>query len=277
MAPFWFDDKNLEIEEEQYDDWEKSDGLKLLSEHFEHIIRVKKVKHFDINTDLPDWYYKVYNTILDRSNAERWFKVIPDAFVLNLEDKKYLEEVKKYDLTKSKDGWFVKTGTCSTKNEYPPEPVFSIEEAITHLSDSSKVKKSIKNGTAKCLLFRPWIKEINDSNEIRVFVRNCKVVGVSQQSCYHMIPFLNMLNADNIIEEAQKCFDKFNNALEIKKRYNYQCTFDAYITGDINVELIEINSEMFGWGPAGSSLFSWKYNPPPKCDEPAKFLIAGSF
>ena len=42
-------------------------------------------------------------------------------------------------------------------------------------------------------------------------------------------------------------------------------------------KLIEINSEMFGWGPAGSSLFSWIYNPPPQHDEPPKFMIVGRF
>jgi len=43
---------------------------------------------------------------------------------------------------------------------------------------------------------------------------------------------------------------------------------DMFITGDGEVELIEINCGGNGWGPAGSSLFQWaEINaiPPGKC------------
>lgn len=69
LAPFWSDDdgKTLQIEEEQYDAWSQTDALELLSKEFETITRVKEVQHFpkdELGCDLPDWYYKVYNTIL---------------------------------------------------------------------------------------------------------------------------------------------------------------------------------------------------------------------
>lgn len=295
MAPFWSDDgKVLDIEEEQYDAWDKTDALDMLRDKFETINRVKEVKHLSkdmLNADLPDWYYMVYNTILSRASADRWFYLIDDGFILPI-PKKDDGEVDRTQLSndinaklatiknKPSDGWFVKCSTCSTKHNYPPEPVFSGPEATIHLLGSSMVNLAIEKDKAKHILFRPWLRNIENNNELRVFVRKGRVVGASQQACYNACAILSMFNEQDVIDGCQKCYDDFNGRLPEKHRFNYECTFDAYIStdddGNVLINLIEINSEMFGWGPAGSSLFSWIYNPPPQPDEAPKFMVLGS-
>lgn len=295
MAPFWSDDgKTLQIEEAQYDEWAKTDAIKLLMTKFENIVKVKEVKHFDSDVrmrggdKLPDWYYDVYNTIWSRACAERWYQLIPDNIIVPVpsdHDNSKLAKDIQDELNKinpqPKNGWFAKCSTCSTKHDYPIEPVFSGVETIQHLMGSYEVKSDITSGKAKYIVLRPWLDEIEKNNELRVFVRQNKVVGASQQACYSACAILSLFDENEVIEACQKCYDDFNNALSEEYRFNYECTFDAYIsTNDdakIIVKLIEINGEMFGWGPAGASLFSWQYNPPPKSDEPPKFMIAGMY
>ena len=291
LAPFWSDDgQTLLVLEEQYDGWAKTDALALLKKQFKNIERVQDIKHLpkDIyESDTPEWYYKVYNTILKRTEVNRWYHLIDGAMIASVDidmgilAKNIQEVLDKVD-DKPIDGWFVKSGSCSTKHDYPPLPVYSGIEAAQHLLGSKSVINSIKNKKTDYVLIRPWTKEIDNLNEVRVFVRNDKVVGVSQQACYHGYSIIfKLLDAKSIIDGAQKCYDDFNSKLVDEHKFNYECTFDAYIstdieTGEINVYLIEINGEMFGWGPSGASLFSWTDNPPPKTDEPAKFMISGS-
>ena len=89
MAPFWSDDgKTLQIEEEQYDAWFNTDAMDMLLKKFETITKVKEVKHFDKDIrmlggdKLPDWYYDVYNIIIARAGAERWFQLIENSIIV---------------------------------------------------------------------------------------------------------------------------------------------------------------------------------------------------
>jgi hypothetical protein len=295
LAPFWSEDgKTLEVEEEQYDAWCQTDAIELLSSQFDNIIKVKEVKHLPkdmLIAEAPDWYFKVYNTILSRAYAERWFQLIPDAIVVPIPSNNDTTDTTKlaHDIQeaieksgiKPEGGWFAKCSTCSTKHNYPPDPVFSGAEAVQHLMGSNQVLLAIEQGKATHVMLRPWLQNIEKNNELRVFVRKGKVVGASQQACYGACAILTMFNEDDVINGCQKCYDDFNKKLPEKKRFNHECTFDAFIStdseGEVDVNLIEINSEMFGWGPAGASLFSWIYNPPPQPDESPKFMIVGRY
>lgn len=295
LAPFWSEDgKTLELEAEQYDAWCQTDAMKLLSSQFDNIVKVKEVKHLPkdmLIAEAPDWYFKVYNTILSRAYAERWFQLIPDAIVVPIPFNNDTTDTTKlaHDIQeaidksgiKSEGGWFIKCSTCSTKHNYPPDPVFSGAEAVTHLMGSSQVLLAIEQGKATHVMLRPWLPDIEKNNELRVFVRKGKVVGASQQACYGTCAILTMFNEDDVINGCQKCYEDFNKKLPESHQFNYECTFDAFIStdseGEVDVNLIEINSEMFGWGPAGASLFSWIYNPPPQPDESPKFMIVGRY
>lgn len=183
--------------------------------------------------------------------------------------------------TPSPDGWFVKCGTCSTKHAYPPAPQHTGEEATSHLLGAKPVIHALARGTAECVMIRPWDSRVSDTNEVRVFARQGRVTGVSQQACYaESMPLLGMLSARDVISAAQVCFDRLQAGLPVRHRFGFECTFDAFLVvddGGVRMELIEINSEAFGWGPAGASLFHWETDPPPRPDQAPVFYLTDRY
>lgn len=294
LAPFWYNGATLEIKTHFYNYWNSNDTIKRLEKNGFKCVRVDKTSgSFDsltFNSDIPDWYWKVYHICLQRSDASQWYHLIPNAHIV------YIPDLMRYSIIREElikivqlnmdsydsipdNGWFVKTTKCSTKHDFKPYPVFTATEAVCQILDSKTSVKAIRNGAN--IMFRPWIKEISPNNEVRVFVREEKVVAVSQQYCYNILPMLNMINERDMIVAAQKCYDKISIGLSQEHGFQDECTFDAYITFDnegyVNMHLIEINSGMFGWGPAGSALFSWTHNPPPGVTDPAIYIIAAAF
>lgn len=310
--------RTLLIEPRLFQAWSQTDAIDLLRAKFDHVTASDAIVQLDCTDieQAPEWFWTVYRTILARANACRWVQCIPGAHVIMLDTDtchklaaEYIEflgadslntndemgsvnasssstsdwlvlEIDKYMQSRPMpaDGYFVKCGTCSTKKHYPPEPVFSGREAVDHLMRAAPVVRSMRNGTAECVLLRPFLRDVSENNELRVFVRDGRVTGVSQQACYTFVPVMAMManSADEIIRAAQACYDEFNSTLPAPHRFNHECTFDAYFTTDMNtgtilVELVEINSEMFVYGPAGASLFNWEDDPPPKPDESPVF------
>jgi hypothetical protein len=305
MAPFYsIDGKILLVKSEQYQAWKQTDALNLLREKFEEVREVRK--GWEVPTlsgdvaDAPQWFWDVYQTLIKRANAQRWFSCIPKSSIIPITDEQSLQlfnennpddtsinsrpvtewlrgQIEKSLHSEEEHGYFIKCGTCSTKHHYLPIAVYTAKEATDHLLGAFPVLRALKTCKAQCILIRPFDPRVNDNNELRVFVRDKKVVGVSQQACYDFVIVLAMMSADDIIKACQKCYDDFNSQLQPEYQFNHQCTFDAYFTtdpaGQLTVHLIEINSGMFGWGPAGSSLFHWKHDPPPQADEPPVFYI----
>lgn len=294
LAPFWYNEGVLEIRKNVFKYWSMNDTVQRLTDEGFICSPVDSLSgSFEpnvFNSDIPEWYWKVYRSCFLRADAKRWYHLIPNAFIVDVPEDIREDVVSHRKLLteligshpnfhkQSPDGWFVKTTRCSTKHDFKPIPVCSAEDAVEHLLNSHNVLRAIKEGAN--LLFRPWIREITPNCELRVFVREGKVTGVSQQFCYNMVPVLAMIQAKDMIEAAQRCYNMIANKLPIKHGFQDECTFDSYITtnddGEVDMHLIEINSGMFGWGPAGSSLFSWVYNPPPQLDEPAVYLVAGA-
>jgi hypothetical protein len=243
---------------------------------------------------VPEWYDTVYRVILGRANARRWVHLLPDAVFVDVPDATAdlladrdpaamaslaLQIDAKTTTLAPDDGWFVKCGTCSTKHDHTiPTPVFSGTEAVADLLHSPKVRAQFKKHRAQGVMVRPWDRRIGDTNELRVFVRERRVTGVSQQACYDVVPVVSMVDPQDIVDASQRCYDRMRSLLRPGDRFDYECTFDAFFItdseGTIEVVLIEINSEAFGWGPAGASLFHWKDDPPAKPDEPPVFYIA---
>ena len=272
LAPFWLREGNvLEIKKEYYNYWSQNDNIELLEAAGFTCICVDQLSGGfppdTFSSDLPEWYWKVYKTCGDRADASRWYHLLPDTILASPEKLKAMES----SLKVPTDGWFVKTSSCSTKHDFLPTPVFTVDQALAQLHASPKASKALARGAS--VMLRPWIREISQNCEIRVFVKEGVVVGVSQQFCYSVVPFLNMLDADDVINAAQQCYNKIAAGLKPKHGFQDECTFDAYINADMDIELIEINSGMFGWGPAGSSLFAWLRRPLPGIGDPPEFLL----
>eukprot|EP00051_Salpingoeca_urceolata_P001668 m.42938 g.42938 ORF g.42938 m.42938 type:complete len:397 (-) comp11601_c0_seq1:44-1234(-) len=175
-------------------------------------------------------------------------------------------------------GFFVKCGSCSTKHSFPPEPVFTGAQAVRHLTAAPNVRRAFRRGTGQCVLLRPWLDGVGESVELRVFVRDTRVVGVSQQACYSIVPVIHLLDPEEVVAACQALWDRTASRLAPEHRFDYQCTFDAYLvtdpdTADLSARLIEINGEGFGWGAAGASLFHWVHRPPPQPNQEPVFVI----
>lgn len=308
LAPFTLVEPNiLEIEPAQYDAWVETDGLELLAPHFTEVRRAEgKVPRLalDKSDAWPEWYDKVYRVMMGRANASRWWLEVLGPYgavppVIIIERQRALSErdadaitwladelQRRIDTHNTTPGvepaeaWFVKCGTCSTKHDnLPPAPMYSGREAVDYLLLSAKVRVQMFKGHAQCVVMRPWDKRISDVCELRVFVRDERVVGVSQQACYSPVPVLHMMDPQDVVGAAQTCFDAMNARLPPKRKFSYECTFDAFFSttdeAEVEVHPIEINSEMFGWGPAGASLFNWLNDPPPPPDAPPVLYVAG--
>lgn len=291
-APFTFKDGTLIVEPECYDGWAKSDVLQMLRAKMMVARAEGPVERLSCDFECaPEWFFTVYQTLNARSNARRWWSellysggVIPLTdgqsqllFSGDAESRRWLKEqiqaVMDVADPKPLAGWFIKCGTCSTKHQYPPEPVFNGAEAVCHVLDALPIQRALKRNTAECFVLRPWDSSITDTTEVRVFARDGIVTGVSQQACYSRVArVLSLWDPSQVISAAQNCYDSAMSKLPPTHRYPYQCTYDAHIQstrdGDPVVHLIEINSGEFGWGPAGASLFSWQYDPPPLTSEP---------
>lgn len=291
LAPFMSNDegKTLKVEKEVYHKWVHGDTIDILKEIFDDVLPTDCIEPLqcDFWSDLPDWYIKTYKAISSRTEATRWHNALKPNHILfpicasDLDvNRESLMPRLKIAMAKTpvpSKGWFVKCGTCSTKHQYPPEPIFSAAEAIAHLLGANPVISAIASGRAKSLLFIPWNDSISDVSEVRVFVRNNVVVGVSQQSCYRIHPVIHLFDPTDVISAFQIEWNRINTHISPQHRYYNNCTFDGYISTNndaLHGNLIEINSEGFGWGPAGAALFSWLYNPPPQDTESPVFAIA---
>lgn len=307
MAPLAHDDATdtLIVEGAQHDAWAATDALATLEAEFKGGVRrsagpVERVAAREFR-DAPEWLLRTYRLINRRSNAARWWAelvhpdgVIPitdaqsEALARNdgspdcVRDRAWLskEFQRRFDAHPCPDGWFVKCGTCSTKHQYPPEPVFSGPEAVVHLLGATPVTDALATRRAQCFVLRPWTRQISANNEFRVFVRAGRVTGVSQQACYsNVINIVAMFPPDAVIAAAQACYDAAMARLPPARRLVHECTFDAYLEsspdGEPVIHLIEINAENFGWGPAGASLFDWRDDPPPAVGEPPVVYIVG--
>jgi hypothetical protein len=159
---------------------------------------------------------------------------------------------------------FIKTSAKSTKHDVKVQPIINGEEALNYLLSSPTIQGVLSRNESVELFLRPWNTEVTNDNEIRVFIQDGHIKSVSQQYIYASSPVLGMMfryNADDILA---KITAKWNDITTVTKYKD--AVLDMFITGDGEVELIEINCGGNGWGPAGSSLFQWaEINAVPTC------------
>jgi hypothetical protein len=151
---------------------------------------------------------------------------------------------------------FIKTSAKSTKHDIPVQPITNAREALEYLLPSPTIQGVLARDEPVELFIRPWQPDVNNDNEIRVFIQDGRIKAVSQQYHYASSPVLGMLfrySAADILDQIQEWWQR----PEVQQLGYLDAVLDMYITPDSQVELIEINCGGNGWGPAGSSLFTW--------------------
>ena len=151
---------------------------------------------------------------------------------------------------------FIKTSAKSTKHDIPVQPITNAREGLEYLLPSPTIQGVLARNEPVELFIRPWQSDVNNDNEIRVFIQDGQIKAVSQQYLYASSPVLGMIfrySAADILDQIQEWWQR----PEVQQLGYLDAVLDMYITPDSRVELVEINCGGTGWGPAGSSLFTW--------------------
>ena len=292
LAPFRYVDGILFLSREETLRIDGTITMELIREKIPEIQVVSSLEllQYDYLTPDSEIYQIIYSVNLEMTNAKAWYRLLPEADFLDLSKSECevllnynnLEEIqniiiKLTECMKNIPGpYFVKTGLCSTKKNIQPRPVFDAKDALYHLLSSNNVKQSLENGKCKGILVQPWRTDINPNVEFRVFVRSGVVTAASQQYLYEIYPIMYYWEAETVILAFQTLWDSFKDRLPENLTIR-DSVFDGYLTttidGEVIAHLIEINSGAFGWGPAGSALFDWEYEPPPQIGEPRELRV----
>ena len=268
LAPFKFDKDELILDKDYYhtikDTW-MEDALR---KDFSQVWIEDDVRY--LKEEPCDNFFKVYHRNYEFYFADHWAHVVKGMHVIRFsqDEEEYMRRndfkrlkglISRLDMSISDcidstrcTGAFVKLGSSSTKHDYPPEQVFSGEEALHHLLGSNRIKRFLSCGV---IIVTKWHDDITHLNEFRVFIKNHKVIGVSQQFVYESIPFSYETVYQEITKDIQDLWDKISPGLEYR-----DAILDIWLSYDMKPNLIEINP--YGpWTGAGSSLFHWNNDP----------------
>lgn len=243
-------------------------------------------------------YWILYNLFNDWTSGNNWFHLIPNSIsieipyneieiLIEISDKIIFQSDKNIfqsdkiqsiynilpetmSLLKNKMTgieYFIKTQHTSTKKDFKPISVDTPYEAIMHILSSKECNRSLKkSNTKKYLLLSPWQEKISSDNEFRVFIIDNKIAGISQQNIFKVSIVMNFIwynMAEQIYIAIIELYSNIKKSLSYEFHYD-QCCLDIWIEQkdeNIYAHLIEINGRG-DWGPAGSSLYCWKYDPP---------------
>ena len=107
------------------------------------------------------------------------------------------------------------------------------------------------------IFIQKWNDDIILDKELRIFIKNKEIIGISQQDCSKSHIFLNC-TSNNYIEICNNC-NKLWSLIKDKLFYT-NCILDVYIDDNLDIHLIEINPT-HSWTGAGSALFEWINDP----------------
>lgn len=156
--------------------------------------------------------------------------------------------------------WFVRLDSASPKDSIIKLPITNPCDLITSLVTSMRACKDFKYNLGKnCdLFFVKFDDQWKEDRELRVFVRNGKVMAISQYVWSQVGIFATfddqILNkiALNVVEFVKHLVDKV-----CKEIGTYDLVVDLYVYDNLTIKLIELNS--FGyWLASGSALFNWQ-------------------
>lgn len=231
-----------------------------------------------------------YNDIMKKTQTNMWIdKFHKNYYVINIDPKYYdwlkkisqlgfhinyrISNLYKEDLkdlaNEYKDclvegkKYFVRTENVSLKTGIhgpgPYQDMLSILESTITCDISHTPLSFIKNHFNNILKYYllEW-KDIDPMKEFRVFIKDRKIIAISQQHLYETNTLLNSMNTKEIIETITKwtniILDYTNNVVLTKIDHIDSFTMDICLLD--KPYFIEINS--YGYNlSAGSSLFHW--------------------
>jgi hypothetical protein len=130
-----------------------------------------------------------------------------------------------------------------------------IQFDISHLQQQQQAN----NGTSSSavvsapytLVLKQW-RTINPSMEFRLFVRNNRLIGISQRDCYTYYPFLAAEMSSHLTEMLTEFyFDHLH-----KQFLSNSYAVDVFVTTSQNVKIVDFNP--FGL-PTDPLMFDWEY------------------
>jgi hypothetical protein len=145
---------------------------------------------------------------------------------------------------------FARLGGTSGKNEKRPFPLFTRRDLLTYLTQGNYIlvrREFTVEDKDTYIVLMPWV-EFDFRHEFRVFFRDDKVIGASQQFTTRLFNY-----TQQELEELSKAFQN----LSFPKVPYYEWTADVYWDPVFKkMNLIECNP--FGaHSGAGASLFEW--------------------
>lgn len=152
---------------------------------------------------------------------------------------------------------FVKLSDTSGKNERKLKFITNADELLAYLTDNKAFLQTYNNYINRDfldlkLIVMKW-KHIDDKYEFRIFIKNKKLIGISQQKWYDL---------DCSLKNPKKYKKIVDRIIELCDRLKPVLPYNTYImdiyydeVADI-ANLIEVNSWGMGFA-GGSSLFHW--------------------
>lgn len=150
---------------------------------------------------------------------------------------------------KSGEKYFMRLSSTSGKNCRDIRPMESVEDIINNLvrNDIFVKREYLRDDKDTYLILIPWKEKIEKRYEFRIFVKNGRLVGVSQQWWNEVF---------NYTEDELRDIEYVFNNIVLKDEVQYtDYIADVYVDGR-ECKYIEINPYGAHIG-AGSALFNW--------------------
>lgn len=164
-----------------------------------------------------------------------------------IEDWSVLPKIQAYLREHFDTGVFVKVCDASPKDVLQG-PLRTAKDIWMALAQSKRVRTFLlaNDPLLSDLVIRPWIREIGKHNEFRVFIRNSRLVAISQQCWYKRARVQDPERVGDAVEEWM-----VEKKVELP---NGSGVLNMFIDSDGIAHLIEVNP----WSrSSGSALFRW--------------------